>query len=69
MTKEEFLNEHCATFDNTGTWRVFSKDEKLSDLNEVIRQELITFCCEKLSPDIIGDEVIFVDEYLLKQQK
>jgi hypothetical protein len=73
MTKEEFaekwgirelFNDEC------GQWEyIYNSMECLSNLNALLREELIKFCCEKLSPDIIGDEVIFVDEYLKSQQQ
>ena len=39
-----------------------------SDLNALIREELLSFCRKNLSPDIIGDEVVLVDYYLKSQQ-
>jgi hypothetical protein len=68
LTKEEFVEEY-STYGGNHPTAIASRGKMLSDLNALLRAELLSFCRKKLSPDIIGDEVIFIDEYIKSQQQ
>jgi hypothetical protein len=73
MTKEEIAIKYGHFHVSQGTsedtpYIQIPNEMFLSDLNALIREELIKFCRERLPSDILFDEVIFIDEYLKSQQ-
>lgn len=67
MTKEEFAKKYSQPI-NTPYDDEEAENEVLSDLNSIIRDELIEFCRDKIPAEWIGDEVVLVEQYLNEQR-
>lgn len=59
LSPEEFVKK----------WGLSPDGQMAIDLNALLRKELICFCRKNVPAELIGDEVILVDEYFKSRQQ